>query len=382
MSEQVRGVSVPAPTATLGWARDGPILRSGGALQIAVGALAALAATGAVYTTLTSRHAPAPLSHAVLTVVVCGSFVGAGLLAVRRRLYGSFGLLLAAVGFASLLGALHDANGRVPYAVGVLTANLVFAVLVHALLAYPDGRLTTPARRALVVLAYVDVLLLQAVAVVFDPLTRWHSDHPSNLVLIDARETLATSLEEAEAAIAVAIALAVAVILVKRWLAETEPARRQLMPVICGGAGGLVILSIGLALAPHSSGAAVIGIGSGLLASLALPVAFVALLIRARLSPVAASAMLVELTEGGLDLQDALRGTLGDPGLELVRARELRLPRGDRRVATPIRHDGERVGVLVARRLAQDAARAPRGGHARPRGSPSPTSTSSRGTAR
>ena len=169
-------------------------------------------------------------------------------------------------------------------------------MLVHALLAYPDGRLTTPARRALVVLAYVDVLLLQAVAVVFDPLTRWHSDHPSNLVLIDARETLATSLEEAEAAIAVAIALAVAVILVKRWLAETEPARRQLMPVICGGAGGLVILSIGLALAPHSSGAAVIGIGSGLVASLALPVAFVALLIRARLSPVAASAMLVELT--------------------------------------------------------------------------------------
>ena len=73
----------------------------------------------------------------------------------------------------------------------------------------------------------------------FDPLTRWHSDHPSNLVLIDARETLATSLEEAEAAIAVAIALAVAVILVKRWLAETAPARRQLMPVICGGAGGL-----------------------------------------------------------------------------------------------------------------------------------------------
>ena len=119
------------------------------------------------------------------------------------------------------------------------------------------------------------------------------------------------------------------------------------MPVICGGAGGLLILSIGLALAPHSSGAAVIGIGSGLLASLALPVAFVALLIRARLSPVAASAMLVELTGGGLDLQDALRRTLGDPGLELVRARELRLPGGERRVATPIRHDGERVGVLV-----------------------------------
>jgi PAS domain S-box-containing protein len=119
------------------------------------------------------------------------------------------------------------------------------------------------------------------------------------------------------------------------------------MPVICGGAGGLVILSIGLARAPHTSGAAVIGIGSGLLASLALPIAFVALLIRARLSPVAASTMLVELTEGGLDLQDALRRALGDPGLYLARGREFRLPRGDRRVVTPIRHDGQRVGSLV-----------------------------------
>jgi PAS domain S-box-containing protein len=328
-------------------------------LEVALGAVA-LAATGAaVYTTAVSRHAPHPVTHEVLTVVVCFAFVGAGLLALRRRLYGSFGLLLAAVGFASLLGALHDANTRAPYAIGVLTSNLVFAVLVHALLAYPDGHLRSRASRVLVAVAYADVLVVQGVAVLFDPLTRWHSDHPGNLVLVDSHAALATVLEELEAAIAIAVAVAVAVILVRQLREATAPARRQLLPVVYGGTCGLLIFSVGLALAPVSSGAAVIGIGLGLLASLALPLAFVALLVRARLSRANASSLLVELMDGGLDLRDALRRALGDPLLELGRrgadgrpfdagGRELVLPaRGDRRAVTPIRHNGEHIGVLV-----------------------------------
>src|ERR671930_839415 len=113
----------PAPSLA-GWARDGPDRPAPAILIIGV-ALAALAATaGAVYLSAVSKHAPNPEGHAALSVVVCLSFVGAGLLALRRPPYVGFGPLLAAVGFSSLLGALHDANGAIPYTIGVLTANV------------------------------------------------------------------------------------------------------------------------------------------------------------------------------------------------------------------------------------------------------------------
>src|SRR5262249_41698757 len=181
--------------------RDGPA-RLSGPLTIALGA-AALAATGAaVFVTATSNHAPGPAGHAVLSVVLCLSFAGAALGARRRPPYGRFGLLLAAVGFSSLLGSLHDANDALPYTIGVVSANLVFALLIHALLAFPDGRLGSRTSRLLALAAYLNVLWLQALAVLFDPLTRWHSAHPRNLALVSAHETLSTVLEQLEAALA------------------------------------------------------------------------------------------------------------------------------------------------------------------------------------
>src|SRR5262249_46633230 len=156
-------------------------------------------------------------------------------IALRRPPYVRFGLLLVAVGFASLLGALHDANNAYVYTVGVLTANLVFAVIVHALLAFPKGRLGTRGSRALVIAAYVDVLALQALAVLFAPLTRWHSAHPRNVALVHSSTAFSTALEEIEAAIALAIALAVVVVLRRRTRAATPAARRQLKPVLIGG---------------------------------------------------------------------------------------------------------------------------------------------------
>jgi signal transduction histidine kinase len=314
-----------------------------------------------VYLSAVSRHAPNPAGHAAVSVIVYASFVGAALVALRRPPYVRFGLLLAAVGFSSLLGALHDANGAAAYTIGVLTANLVFAVLVHALLAFPRGRLDSRASRVLAAVAYGDVLVLQAIAVLFDPLARWHSDHPRNVLLVASHASLATALEELEAAVAVALALAVAATLYRRTRSKTAVARRQLMPVFVGGKLALLAFALGLVLAPLSSGAAVVGIGLGLLASTALPAAFLAVLLQGRLSRAAVGELLVELREGAAapGLEDALRRALGDPSLELARrqadgshrdasGRPVRLPGpGEARVGTPIAHHGEPVGMLV-----------------------------------
>jgi PAS domain S-box-containing protein len=337
--------------------RDGPLVAHPGPLL----AIAALGCTsGAVYLTAVSNHAPQPAGHAAVTAIVCLSFVGAALLALRRQPYMRFGVLLAAVGFASLLGALHDANGATAYTIGVLTANLVFAVIVHALLAFPHGRLHTWRNRALAFAAYADVLGLQAVAVLFDPLTRWHSPHPHNTALVASHTTLATSLEEVEAAVAAGIAVAALVVFTRRLREATPVARRQLVPVLAGGKVALLFFSVGLVLAPLSSEAAVIGIGVGLIAALALPAGFVGLLLQGRLSRAAVGELLVELRDPGRppSLEDALRRALGDPGLELARIADdgyvdafgapVGLPApGEPQVATAILHQGEPIGALV-----------------------------------
>src|SRR6476620_2281123 len=162
MSEVV--VSAAAPERS----RDGPRAGLNAVLPVSL-TVAALAATAAaVYTTATSRHAPNPAGHAVLMVVVCLTYVTAGVVALRRPPYARFGLLLSAVGLSALVGALHDANAALPYTVGVLSAHLVFPLLVHALLSFPKGRLFSRADRAIVIAAYANVLLLQAVAVLVD----------------------------------------------------------------------------------------------------------------------------------------------------------------------------------------------------------------------
>jgi PAS domain S-box-containing protein len=332
------------------------------ALPTAVG-IAALAATGgAVVVSAMSRHGPHVAAHAALTAVVSLSFAAAAAVALRRPPYVRFGGLLAAVGFASLIGSLHDANAAVPYTIGVIGSNLVFAVLVHALLALTRGRITSPRKRLLAAVAYLDVLVLQAVAVLFDPLTRWDSDHPANAALLASHASLATVLEEIEGGVALALALAVTVSLVHRMRAMTAATRRLFVPVVVGGAIGVILFGIGLVLAPLSSRAAVVGIGLGLLAAVALPVAFVGVLLQGRLSRGAVGELLVELRapDRPPDLEDALRRALGDPTLRLARIRpedgayvdqegeEVGLPDTEgQQVATIVLYQGAPVGALV-----------------------------------
>ncbi len=221
--------------------------------------LAAAAIGGAVYVIAVSRIAPNPVGQSLLTAVVCLTFVGAGVAALRLRPYARFGLLLAAVGFASLISVLHEANGAGAYTVGVFASNLVFAVLVHALLAYPSGRLRTTGERCIVVAAYLDVVALQALAVIFDPLTRYHSDHPRNLALVDSQSALATGLYELEAAASATAGACRGCV-----HGAPGPGGHAGCPpsAAAGGVGGtvaLLLFSLGLVLAPLSSRAGLLG---------------------------------------------------------------------------------------------------------------------------
>ena len=362
MTESLEPSPPTVSSTTASWSRDPPRSQLEAVLPAGLFLAAVLATGAAIYVISVSRIVPNPLGRALLTAVVCLSFVGAGAIAARLRPYARFGLLLAAVGFASLISVFHEANNVVVYAIGLLASNVVFAVLLHALVAFPSGRLRTTARRLLVTAAYANVLLLQALAVVLDPLTRYHTDHPRNLLLVDSHAALATALLELEAAIAVALALAAILVLSGRARAATSAARRQLVPVLIGGSVALLFMAVGLVLAPLSSRAGVVGFGLGLLAALALPAAFLGIVLQGRLSRAAVGELLVELREPGAPpvLRDGLRRALGDPSLELLRVRPENGAYLDRfgetvtlpatrhpQVATPILHQGEPVGALV-----------------------------------
>ena len=107
----------------------------------------------------------------------------------------------------------------------------------------------------LVVAAYLDVLALQALAVLFDPLTRWHSAHPRNVALV-AREQRARrpgSRSSRPRSPWRSRSRSSCCVLTRRAKAATPAARRQLTPVLIGGKIALLFFSVGLVLAPLSS---------------------------------------------------------------------------------------------------------------------------------
>ena len=226
-------------------------------------------------------------------------------------------------------------------------------MLLHALLAFPTGRLGSPGRRALAAVAYLNVLALQALASVFDPLTRYHSAHPRNLALVDARSGLATALLELEAAIAIALALTVAVVLAtadaRRDAGGPPPARAA-----CSGAARAACSSSPSGSRSSRSRRRRGWRGWASACSPRWPC-------RARSSRSCSGAAVAcgrrraarraARKPEASGLEDALRRALGDPSLELVRrpasiARSRRSP-ATGGVVTPILHQGAPAGALV-----------------------------------
>ena len=381
--------------------------RSGTGRLPALLLVAALLATGgAVFVIAVSKIAPHPVGASAAD----GdrrrlSFVGTGVVALRLQPYARFGLLLCAVGFTSLISALHEANGAFAYTVGVLASNLVFAVLLHAFLAFPSGRLGSTGRRAARRRRLRRRARPAGARRALRPAHPVHSDHPRNLVLVDSRSSLATGLEELEAAIAIALALAAVLVLSRRARAATPAARRQLVPVLIGGTVALPAL-----LRRARPRAALVARRparvrrSGWSRARAAGRVPRARSCRDGCRGARSGELLLELRDpaGPADLAGRLRRALGDPSL---RARPAaagggplpRLCRRDRsrcraratsQVATPILPPGGAGRRARPRPLLAPAAGAARRGHRRGRlrarqraCSPRPPSASSSGTA-
>lgn len=236
--------------------------------------------------------------------VSASAFVIAGVIAWSLRPGNRVGLLMTAVGVALLVPAVVEEHAPASQAWSTLIpwlSNLWEVLLIHLLLAFPEGRLVSPESRWLAASAYV----FFGVGLFLGPVLLPAVVYPVVLVLVVA-------------------------LILRRWWLGGRARRRSLTPVL----GSLV--PIALAFLPTTAltflgavGVRGVNATSGLpgelysaspLLLLTLPAGFLIGLLRSGLDMTTVGSLVVKLSSGlqAEQLQSALANALHDPSLEIV----------------------------------------------------------------
>ena len=135
------GVSLKVRTG-----RDSPNRRF--AVLAGLFAAAAAACAAAVAVTLSGNQSSNPALDAEIRAAIIAVPIGVGLYVWYRDPWRRFGKLLVAAGFAWSLTTLAQSSNEVLYSAGRVFGWLVEPLLIYLVLAFPSGRLTTPAGAA------------------------------------------------------------------------------------------------------------------------------------------------------------------------------------------------------------------------------------------
>ena len=288
----------------------------------------ALAATAAAALSLvlvfTSNHEPDQAERAALIVGLGVIFVAGGLIAMVRRPDNRIGILMVLVGFSWFLNALIEANNKTLFTVGLAFHLLVYGTFAHLILAYPTGRLETQIARRIVVVAYIDVTLVQWTLMLF-------KDHignadlacpgcPENTLVLTHNHAAGVAADNIQRGIALALVWAAMTVLYRRLRTATPAGRRTLLPVAV--TAGISIFLIGVMLIATSfSHEAARTLNWFVFVSFAtVPLGFLVGLLQSRLARSGILRMIVD-TPDELSLREAelaLREAVGDPTLRLA----------------------------------------------------------------
>lgn len=297
-----------------------------------------------------------PLADIVLDGASGFLWLAAGTLAHLRRPANRVGLVMVAVGIGWFAEDLQLSGIAAVFTLGLLLTAASSGFLVHLVLAFPTGQLTSRPQRLLAATAYLTVSALVPFAALFTD--RSGLGAPSNLLLIRYDTELLGVLVRMIDAVGVVVAVGVVAVLVRRWVMATPPMRRVVVPVFVTGLVGGVASLAGNALGPdHPLDEVALGVYK--LTIVALPLGFLAGVLRVRLGRTAVSTMLGELSraQSPAGLRDLLARTLGDPSLQVGywRAEVQGFVDGDGqslpvpldRAVTVVEWEGRRVAVLV-----------------------------------
>jgi DNA-binding CsgD family transcriptional regulator len=256
-------------------------------------------------------------------VAIGGSFVVAGLVAWKQRPENHAGRLMVLTGVAWFGRELGD-----------FSLNLFLALIAHQVVVFPYGQARSRLERVLVRSIY-------ALAV-------------GGYVLSE----LVEATNDVLSVVGALMLLAIGFVVVERWRAATAPARRALAPVIWAGLPVLAVAGASIArdyLDLSLSAAADTALDRAELVYIAIPLAFLAGLLREQLQRAGLGQLVVELSGDVTSprrVRDALARALGDPSLDIA----FWLPRARRyvdlegRPADPFAGGGGRTAMRLQRR--------------------------------
>jgi len=309
--------------------------RAGGAVRVAAGLAGLAVAAGALAIAegpgRATTYAGSSPAGAAFTLSAGLALIAAGLI-IRldpgARRTGDLALLAGVTWFAPVWVAWQDGPPLVP-SLAMVAGGFTFPLVVHLVLAYPDGRVGSAPARALVTAAYAEATLAAAVLALFrDPYLDpgCLANCNVNVFLVHPVPSLANAVEAADRWFAVAAAAALTAVCSARLAAASRPARRRIAPVAVPAiALAAAVAARAIALQQTTvedpfnpalftifavASAAVIAIAGGLVAGVT----------RARAERRAIARIAVNLSAAPAPgaLQSALAEALHDPGLQIA----------------------------------------------------------------
>lgn len=166
-------------------------------------------------------------------------YLGAGLLAWRRRPGNRMGVLITSGGLVYLIVSLANAEVAGLVAIGQIFATVPLALIVHMLLAFPSGRLRGGRVRAIVLLGYVVSLVLQLPLYLFTP-----EQPPYDLLFVADRPDLVAIGIVVQTGVGILVMVATAVVLCWRLKAATAAQRKVLIPLAVYGIVAVLALAL------------------------------------------------------------------------------------------------------------------------------------------
>ena len=300
---------------------------------VVLGVFAAGVAVG-IYSLVVARDNPvysyagASSARGVAFLVAGWALMGAGTAHALRRSRNLFGPLLAAAGFAWFIAEWNNpgTGSALAFTMGLVFYGLVCAALLgHAVLAYPSGRLASSLERAAVAAAYAGSAAVLGLlpTLLFDPQAQGCSECPSNLLLISDRPGAVDDLNRVGVDLGLAWALALAALAAVKLLRASRWTR------VVAGAG---LVYLGLVAAEFFASLERGFVTNGDLERnlwLGQAVALIAIaagaawpLVRGRRARTRVARLILELGQapppGGL--RDVLGGIVGDPDLVVAYA--------------------------------------------------------------